>query len=132
MIGELPEILPGERCQIPLTVTDDDSFYGDLRVEVVECGHGRAQVMADRRSIAYIPDADFNGEDTILLEYDDGQNPVEELIVCVLVGSPAEIVPSGGSGGGTNVLFWVFIACAVAAVVAVGTAVLVLKRSKTA
>ncbi len=130
--GEPPEILPGGRCQIPLTVTDDDSFYGDVRVEVVECGHGRAQVMADRRNIAYIPDADFNGEDTLLLEYDDGQNPAQRLTLRVQVGPSAEGASSDGSGGGTNVLLWVFVACAVAAVVAVVAAVWVLKRSKTA
>lgn len=128
----------GERSIIPLKITDGDTFPGDLHAEVVECGHGRAQVAANRAHIAYIPDEDFRGEDTIVLEVSDGQNPAERYTVTVRVYAPGEgpevtvewcSHEDPGVTGGTLALMIGGIVLIVAAIVVV---ILVLKRKKRA
>ena len=89
-ITEVPDATAGERCMISMKYTDEDSFYGDLTAKVIECGHGRAQVAPSRAQITYLPDADFSGEDTILLEYSDGQNPPQQITIHVRVDAPGE------------------------------------------
>lgn len=131
----------GERCTIPMQFTDEDSFYGDLWAEVIECGHGRAQMAPNRAHITYIPDEDFTGEDTIVLEYGDGQNPAEQIRVTVQVYAPGEEPAasdsSAGDGTETDAGFpWEYlllsvggIGCIILVVIAVMT---VLKQKKRA
>ena len=92
-VTEIPNATSGERIIIPMQYADEDSFYGDLTAEVVSCEHGRAQVAPNRAHITYLPDADFTGEDTIVLEYSDGQNPPQQLTIHVSVLASGEFAP---------------------------------------
>lgn len=140
-IKEIPNAVIGERCIIPIQYTDEDSFYGDLTASVIECGHGRAQVAPNRAHITYIPNADFTGEDTILLEYGDGQNPPQQMTIRVRVYAPGEAPDGSGTpidDGGIDaagspwktVLLIGGIALLVIAVIVV--VIVVLKRKKRA
>lgn len=132
----------GERCTIPLTVTDEDSFPGEIRAEVIECGHGRAQVTANRASLVYIPDEDFTGEDTIVVEVSDGHNPAERFTVTARVYAPGEMPEGSGTlidYSGTvdpkdSTQVWLFLLLGGIGIVGITTIVVivVLKRRKRA
>lgn len=126
----------GEKTSFAISVTDPDSYGGDLKVEVTGCEHGRAQVAATKRSLIYLPDEGFEGEDTVYLSVTDGQNEAAVYEITVRVekvsgeSSAAELseMPSATDDAA---FLWYFLAVGAAvAVLAVSVVVIFLRKKR--
>lgn len=127
----------GTRVKAEIEWTDGDSFSGDIRVTVTEPSHGKAQVALNRKTLTYLPDSGFEGEDMFYVSVGDGQNPDQTFPVRIVVGAVAEQTDESSSdepaspAGSGQWLYWL-IGIGAAAVVAVCAVVLVvlLKKKK--
>lgn len=94
------DAVSGEKCAVPITVTDEDSFWGDVTVTVSEPSHGYARVSADKSSVVYVPEEGFSGTEVLTLTADDGQNePLTATLTITVTEDPgSEKDPSDASG----------------------------------
>ncbi len=126
----------GERSEIGISVSDADSFPGDLKAVVESCANGRAQISATKKSLIFIPDEGFTGDAEVVITVTDGQNETMEYTLVLHVGeeppavseepSNAPSVPEEPSRGGNYL--WILIAVWAAAAFLAVVALLTKKR----
>ncbi len=126
----------GERSEVDISVTDEDSFPGDLKAVVESCRNGRAQISATKKSLIFIPDDGFTGDTEVLITVTDGQNEKMEYKLVLHVGAEPPAVseePSESTSEQTETsdggsYLWILLAVwGVAAILAV-VALLMKKR----
>lgn len=141
-LAEQVQVYANQRNVIDLSIQDNDSFGGDLTIEISGCEHGRAQVTATRSALIYVPEDGYVGTDTITLTVDDRHNEKASYTFTVnVVDAPEAPEPSeaesvrsdpvlsdsGEDKGGLPA--WVIALIIAAAVLAsVGLAVLAIRR----
>ncbi len=75
-----------QKSTIELTISDPDSFGGDVKVEVISCESGRAQLAATKKYLIFLPDDGFVGQTNIVFSVTDSHNEPTEYTLTVNVG----------------------------------------------
>lgn len=86
-----------------ITVTDTDSFAGDITVSIVEAPkNGDAAVVSGNKRLVYSPRDGFTGEDSFTVIASDGFNSSEPITVHVKVHPKSDIISSSENSGGSS------------------------------
>ncbi len=98
------ELFEGDkRARQSITITDNDSYWGDVSVEfVTEPSHGSVTAAAGNRALIYLPDAGFVGEDSFTVRVTDGFNYSEEKTVKVTVRESESIGESSSADSNSD------------------------------
>ncbi len=135
------EMVSGDsRAVSEIKFTDDDSYWGDIKVEFTkQPAHGVVTVAADKRSLIYRADRNYVGEDTFTVRINDGFNSSEERVVNVTVTASEEMSDessvsddiSNEEDGNDKTPLWLIILLSVLGLAIVAVAVaLILKNKK--
>ncbi len=85
-----------------ITVTDTDSFAGDITVSIVDAPkNGDAAVVSGNKRLVYSPRDGFTGEDSFTVAASDGFNTSELITVHVKVHPKTDIISSAENSGGS-------------------------------
>ncbi len=80
------ELVSGEKAVSEITITDPDSYWGDIKVEFPQqAARGVVKADANKRSLVYRADRGYVGEDSFTVRVTDGFNYSEEFTVNVTV-----------------------------------------------
>ena len=86
-----------------ITVTDTDSFAGDITVSIAEAPkNGDAAVVSGNKRLVYSPRDGFTGEDSFTVIASDGFNSSEPITVHVKVHPKSDIISSSENSGGSS------------------------------
>ena len=144
-IDDFETVSGAKRIMVDMTVTDHDSYFGDVTVSFPKMPeHGYVVASAARRSVIYSADEDFVGEDSFTVIVSDGFNSSQEITVHVNVIAPEPVessAPAQESGSEpedppaiqtTEFPGWAVAVVAVlaSAIVAVAVVMIVKKTSK--
>ena len=87
------ELFEGDkRARTDISITDSDSYWGDVSVEFVnKPSHGSVTTAAGNRALIYVPDKGYVGEDSFTVRVSDGFNYSEEKVVKVTISQPESV-----------------------------------------
>ncbi|MBR6562497.1 MAG: DUF4855 domain-containing protein [Clostridia bacterium] len=136
------ELFAGDkRSRQDIKITDADSYWGDISVEfTVEPMHGSVTAAAGNRTLIYVADDGFVGEDSFTLRVSDGFNYSEECVVKVTVSEPEIIEGSSATESTGDVSnqddaketapVWIIISIVAVAIMTSASAVVLIKKKK--
>ena len=123
-----------------ITVSDGDSYWGDIEILFPENPkHGKVTASAGKKTLIYIPENDYVGEDEFTVMATDGFNFSEEITVHVRVNeqttpdvSGASVSDvSGGEQENESMPNWlIFTLCGLGALIVVVAAIVIIKHAK--
>ena len=137
-VCEIPSeayVSANERSSVDISITDNDSFAGDLVANVISCKGGRAQISATKKSLIFIPDDGFTGDAEVILSVTDGQNSASEYTMVLHVGVEPPAVSQDhseepGASPGIKLPWWLLIVVLAAGALAIVLALLLPKKKK--
>ncbi len=88
-VGDIELVAGDSRAMADISITDSDSYWGDIKVEFPNAPkNGIVTVAASKKTLVYRADDGFVGEDSFTIRVSDGFNASEEVTVNVTVTAP--------------------------------------------
>lgn len=133
-IGDI-EAVAGERVMVDISITDEDSYWGDVKVTFpTEPQHGQVGVVAGKTTLIFHADDGYSGSDSFEICVTDGFGTSEVITVNVNISAPdgyessieaSEHTSDTGSGTGSGNTLTVIILAVSIIVIAAASIVLV-------